>query len=114
MKDPARQPTRLTRLAELISNYQFKDAEYSAEGGEIVEWLTWTYNFLSARKEYHRKARIKSAMLERMAKTLLSKDELDMIDKEAESQLAGPGDNRDEDETPAEQDPARNREEIGW
>ena len=84
----------MTRLQEVIAVLE----DDGGDGYQAIEavlpdaqqWLTWTYNFLSARKEYHRKARIKSAMLERMAKTLLSKDELDMIDREAESQLASP------------------------
>ena len=41
-------------------------------------------------------------MLERMAKTLLSKDELDMIDRQAEEQLAGPV-TEDEPETEEEE-----------
>jgi len=36
---------------------------------------------------YHKKARIRTAMLEKMAKTLLSADELQAIDNEAEKQL---------------------------
>ena len=93
MKDPARQPTPLRRLRELIDGKTGSEGSYHENREKHEEdttaWLTWTYNFLSARKEYHRKARIKSTMLEKMAKTLLSKDELDMIDRQAEEQLAG-------------------------
>lgn len=54
---------------------------------DVLSWLQWTYNFLSARKMYHKKARLKTAILEKMAKTLLSSDELEAIDNEAEKQL---------------------------
>ncbi len=54
---------------------------------DAVQWLVWTSNFLSTRKMYHKKARIRTAMLEKMAKTLLSADELQAIDNEAEKQL---------------------------
>lgn len=53
----------------------------------VHEWLTWTYNFLSARKMYHKKTAIKTAILKRMAETLLSKDELEAIDHQAELTL---------------------------
>lgn len=55
----------------------------------VHEWLTWTFNFLTARKMYHKKTAIKTAILKRMAETLLSKDELDAIDHQAEVTLDG-------------------------
>jgi hypothetical protein len=54
---------------------------------DAVQWLVWTSNFLSARKMYHKKATMKTALLKKMAETLLSKDELEAIDREAESRL---------------------------
>ena len=91
VKDTSRQPTSLTRLEELLEYLTAGEGElqYDKEH-DIIGWIQWTYNFLSARKDYHRKARIKTAMLERMAKSLLSKDELEQIDREAEGQLSNP------------------------
>lgn len=82
MKDETRQPTSVERLGQILN-----DGNWPDEGDDVFRWLTWTYNFLSARKMYHKKARIRTAMLEKMAKTLLSKDELEAIDNEAEKQL---------------------------
>jgi hypothetical protein len=60
----------------------------SADQEEDTEaWLTWTYNFLSARKLYHKKHTVKNALLRKMAETLLSPDELERIDQEAEEKL---------------------------
>jgi hypothetical protein len=83
MKDESRQPTKLERLRELAGLFEINpDAQIDA-----LEWLQWTYNFLEARKMYHKKARITQAMLVKMSKTLLSKDELEQIEREAEAQL---------------------------
>ena len=87
-----KQPTTLKRLEELINiaegdqvlNTQ-EEIERCAE--ESCAWLQWAYNFLDARKTYHKKTYIKRAMLEKMARTLLSKDELDEIDRQAEETL---------------------------
>jgi hypothetical protein len=79
MKDESRQPTSVEELEKIIIQADLAD--------DVKAWLEWTYNFLSARKLYHKKARIRTAMLEKMAKTLLSKDELEAIDNEAEKQL---------------------------
>lgn len=85
------QPTTLKRLAELMDRLDnVSDAEHVdllEELGDVNAWLTWTYNFLSSRKEYHRKNTIKSAMLRKMAETLLSKTELEAIDAQAEAKL---------------------------
>ena len=83
MKDESRQPTTLEELRRTIDKW----TGTSVDEDYIMDWLTWTYNFLSARKMYHKKARIRTAMLEKMAKTLLSADELQAIDNEAEKQL---------------------------
>ena len=56
---------------------------------DIADWLQWVDNFLEQRKLYHKKAYVRKAILERMAKTLLSADELAAIDKQAEEQLQG-------------------------
>lgn len=93
MKDETRQPTKLDRLAELTNRQSDRADDYDEDNIEhdMAEWLMWTYNFLSARKLYHKKARIRTAMLEKMAKTLLSPDELQAIDNEAEKQLGNLG-----------------------
>jgi hypothetical protein len=92
MKDTSRQPTTLTRLEELAESM----TEYHAEEGmlpppsvfnDTIEWLQWTHSFLSARKLYHKKHTLRNAIIKRMAETLLSKDELEAIDMEAEKQL---------------------------
>lgn len=82
MKDKQGQPTTLDRLNQILT-----DGNWPDEDDDVFRWLTWTYNFLSARKEYHRKHTIKTAILRRMAEQLLSKDELEAIDREAESRL---------------------------
>src|SRR5437879_5771297 len=84
MKDESRQPTSLSVLQKLIDE---RDNVGDEDVQQTTQWLEWTYNFLSARKMYHKKARIRTAMLEKMAKTLLSADELQAIDNEAEKQL---------------------------
>src|SRR5205809_1115048 len=86
MKDPSRQPTSLKRLEEIID---LRMDETSSDMEEDTEaWLRWTYNFLSARKVYHKKAAVKTAILRKMAETLLSKDELNAIDAQAEITLS--------------------------
>src|SRR6266478_1643512 len=96
MKDETRQPTPLKRLEEVTSKLGgwiseeivIQDSvELDGLIDDAVQWLVWTSNFLSTRKMYHKKARIRTAMLEKMAKTLLSADELQAIDNEAEKQL---------------------------
>lgn len=84
MKDESRQPTSLRELEELLTP-EGKWTEDQEQ--DVLSWLQWVHSFLSARKMYHKKARIRTAMLEKMAKTLLSKDELEAIDQEAEKQL---------------------------
>ncbi len=92
MKDQSRQPTQLSRLQQILS-----DGNWPDEDDEVFQWLTWTFNFLNTRKLYHKKAAMKTAILQRMAKTLLSKDELEQIDREAEERLGNL-----EDEQPTE------------
>jgi hypothetical protein len=93
-----RQPTTLKRLEELTSpeldQLQDENAVTDTEA-----WLEWTLAFLQQRKLYHKKAYIRKAILERMAKTLLSKDELAVIDQEAEKQLSLKEANIEIDET---------------
>lgn len=84
MKDTSRQPTSVARLEKLTEDCLTPDVKQLEE---IQQWLQWTHNFLSARKLYHKKTAVKSAILQKMAKTLLSADELAAIDAEAEKQL---------------------------
>ena len=88
IKDGSRQPTSLVRLSELLTpaGKWTEDDEQ-----DVLSWLGWTYDFLEARKLYHKKTRIKTALLRKMAETLLSKDELEAIDHQAEENLEEPG-----------------------
>src|SRR5712664_2392762 len=82
MKDTSRQPTSVARLEQILN-----DGNWPDEDDDVFRWLQWTHNFLSARKLYHKKTALRSAILQKMAKTLLSADELAAIDAEAEKQL---------------------------
>ena len=90
----------MARLPEILN-----DGNWPDEDDDVYRWLTWCHNFLSARKMHHKKAAVRTAILKKMATTLLSKDELDAIDAEAERQL---GSLEDEPATMAmsENDPA--------
>src|SRR4029077_7191729 len=92
-----RQPTTLVRLEEVARNLERFITE---EGTQMttplddvcdlaVQWLDWTYNFLSARNLYHKKHTLKAALLQKMATQLLSESELAAIDADAEKQLVG-------------------------
>jgi hypothetical protein len=105
MRDTTRQPTTLARLEEVESKlYGWITEELVIQDSveldglldDAVQWLQWSRNFLSARRLYHKKRLVKQQMLERMAKTLLSQDELEQIDREAEKQLG----NLDDDTEP--------------
>jgi hypothetical protein len=87
MKDTSRQPTTLARLEELVQQQIDRDDGLDDDTTNINQWLQWTHNFLSARKLYHKKHTLRNAIIKRMAETLLSKDELEAIDMEAEKQL---------------------------
>lgn len=92
MKDTVRQPTTLARLQEISERLTAWHADEGimpdeVEFNDAIEWINWTLNFLETRKLYHKKAAVKQAILQRMAKTLLSESELAAIDAEAEKQL---------------------------
>ena len=92
MPSELRQPTPLGRLKELIQQVeeqaQARPVDTNFDAGSVIDWLDWTLSFLEQRKLYHKKAYVRKAILERMAKTLLSPDELAVIDQEAEKQLS--------------------------
>jgi hypothetical protein len=91
VKDTTRQPTNLKRLEEVIATLEDDGGDgYTAIEAVVADanaWLQWTHAFLSARKQYHRKHTVKNALLRKMAEQLLSRDELDALDKEAEDKL---------------------------
>lgn len=93
MKDQ-RQPTALARLEELLDpiadlQVEMPDPKDAKMLEDVLAWLTWTYSFLSARKQYHKKRALTQAMLIKMSKTLLSPDEIARVEQEAEDQLVG-------------------------
>jgi len=83
-KDTAKQPTPLAVLEELINT---RDNNGDEDVQQTTLWLEWMYNFLSARKQYHKKHTVKNALLRKMAETLLSESELAAIDEQAEKEL---------------------------
>jgi hypothetical protein len=92
MKDTARQPTKMARLREIeqrLTNWHAEEGVMPDDDiiNDAIEWITWTYNFLDARRLYHKKHTVKNALLRKMAETLLSPDELERIDQEAEDKL---------------------------
>ena len=82
MPQTNRQPTSLKRLEEILTDGNWPEAD-----DDVFRWLQWAHNQLSSRNLYHKKARIKDAILRKMAETLLSEDELQTVDEEAESKL---------------------------
>lgn len=71
-------PSSLTELRKLI------DSTDDGESGLIQQWLQYTHDSLLARKTYHKKQQIKRKMLLKVAGELLSQDEADSIDKQAD------------------------------
>jgi hypothetical protein len=77
-----KQPTNLKRLEEIITDGNWPDPH-----DHVFMWLQWTYEHLTERNLYHKKQQIKKRMMVKLATSLLSKDELDEVDKQAEEAL---------------------------
>lgn len=75
-------PSSLTELKKLI------DSVDDGENGLEYRWLTYIHDTLLARKTYHKKQQLKRKMMTKIASELLSQDELDSIDTQAD-ELAG-------------------------
>ena len=75
-------PSSLAELAKLV------DSVDDGENSLNWQWLTWTYNFLTSRKAYHKKQQLKRKMMMKVASETLSADELQAIDDQVEK-LAG-------------------------
>jgi len=72
-------PSSLAELKKLV------DSVDDGEGGLEFQWLDWVYNFLTARKAYHKKQQMKKKMMMRVASEYLSQDELEEIERQAEA-----------------------------
>jgi hypothetical protein len=78
MPQNGKTPSTLAELAKLV------DSVDDGEGGLEYQWLTWTYNFLTSRKAYHKKQQLKKKMMMKVASEHLSEDELAEIEAQAE------------------------------
>lgn len=71
-------PSTLSELKKLI------DSVDDGTNDATFQWLSYTYDQLTARKLYHKKQQIKRKIMIQTASELLSRDELDAVDKQAE------------------------------
>lgn len=78
MMTTGKAPSTLNELRKLI------DSTDDGENGLIQQWLQYTYDSLYARKMYHKKQQIKRRMIMKVASELLSDDERESIDTQAE------------------------------
>lgn len=98
---PCPQLERLEELMELVTTYkrdpEEPDLDYTErsirvarneELQEVVEALDWLHTSLSNRKTYQKKQQIKKKVYLKLAREVLSKQELEQVEKDVEKQLA--------------------------
>lgn len=84
MNGNGKAPTSLSKLQQLLKKAGADDDEV------IIQWLQYTYDLLTARRDYHKKQQVKRKLLVRYAQENLAADELESIDKQAEDQVSAP------------------------
>jgi hypothetical protein len=85
-------PTTLQRLediGDILTAWHADEGVMPSEDvfDEAIQWLCWTLEHLEARNLYHKKQAVKKRMMVKLATSLLSPDELALIDKQAEEAL---------------------------
>lgn len=84
MNGNGKAPTSLAGLSKLLKKAGAEDDEV------IMQWLQYTYDLLTARRDYHKKQQVKRKLLVKYAQENLAADELESIDKQAEDQVSSP------------------------
>jgi hypothetical protein len=72
-------PSNLAELKKLI------DSVDDGQNDLTFQWLNYTYEQLLARKTYHKKQQLKRKLMMKVASELLSQDELEAIDTQADT-----------------------------
>lgn len=89
---PCPKVERLEELMDLIPNIRKAvengDDDFGSVLDEITSALDWTHTMLSNRATYQKKNQIKKAAFQRVAKQMLSPDELAAIDEQVNKKLA--------------------------
>lgn len=78
MNGNGKAPSSLSELRKLI------DSVDDGTNDQTFQWLMYVYDSLTARKLYHKKQQVKRKILFQTATQMLSRDELDAVDRQAE------------------------------